>query len=647
MEIPFQYDPTGGTGIPGLGGFGNSVSVPADYLRGGNIAGYDGLDQATAPLGPDNNIKPLVGSSELTTFNTIITSIFQQLQLLANSANNFTTNNKDYNYARKKLRFNFSGKLIIQPMDVVHIYLSSKSQYDNKILAGLQQMFSGFGILQNISNTLTSLTNATDTLFNPSGNISIAAEKAVYVGPSFPNYLWATMRSQFVTEKEGTHVFAGVVESAVDNWSDGHFTMQIGGKDNTFYFNQGKVNFKPGADAFNGLIFDPLTPFKSNFDSITNNSTPNVIELLDENKYILSETPSSSLIKYKLGSMAGQKATSANYIQDQSIDPTTGRLTKVFYAPDGLVYKWKQGIGVFTQSGSSSNINDPNLVGNPNIYAEPFAGLDVMNVLSLLITGVPYNYATFYKATSNLFGFSGDPQSGQSASYSYINSLKTDLAKNNTLWGNFIPFKNLIMNESAIAQAMQAQLNATNINSDLDSKLQTFSNLQNSLTALGAVNALSLKISNTADPTIAAQISNLQSQVSNLTGSINQSISAVQSETKQFYNQVDISASYDSNYLIDGKNNPSDSQSRKLLRKQTNFLTRRMSYDVRANDDKNLFIVDDYYDIDYDISAFSQQLSDGIKLYSTEFTSVAEKIMNVSDLLNLEVFADSQGHIIE
>ena len=70
-----------------------------------------------------------------------------------------------------------------------------------------------------------------------------------------------------------------------------------------------------------------------------------------------------------------------------------------------------------------------------------------------------------------------------------------------------------------------------------------------------------------------------------------------------------------------------------------------MSYNVRANEDKNLFIVDDSYDKDIDIMAFNQALSNGIQLYNNEFTSVKEKVQQAAQLLNLEVFMDSQGHI--
>ena len=293
------------------------ITVPAEYLENGAIAGFNGLSVVSASVDTSFNI---VIGSELDAFSTIIQSIMDQITTLSNTNNNLVANNQVNNYARKKLRFNFSGKLIIQPMDVVHIYMNSKSQYDNQILTGITQMFSGVGILQNVNNTVTSISgglpgDTTSTLLNPSADISFQAEKSIYVGPSFPNYLWALIRSQFVNEIEGTHVFAGVVTRANDNWSDGRFTISVNGEDNTYYFKQGKVNFKPGVDNFNGLIYDPLTPFVSNFDSVTVNNAPGTLQLLDENMYLLSDTGATSLVKYKQGALTGEKATQGNYIQ--------------------------------------------------------------------------------------------------------------------------------------------------------------------------------------------------------------------------------------------------------------------------------------------------------------------------------------------
>lgn len=643
-ELVFKYDSTGGTGFPGLGGAGNSVSVGPEYLQGGAVAGFDGLSQSPTPTGPDNNIRRAFASgSELSLFQQLVAAIYNQIQMQANSTNATQSFNANTNYARRKLRFNFSGKLIIQPMDTIHVYMNSKSRWDNRISAGLQNMFTGAGILQNINNTVTNFTNTFNSLFSPSNSVPLQVEKAIYVGPQFPNFLWNLVRTQFVTEREGTHVFAGVVETATDNWSDGKFTVSVGGKDNSLYFEQGKINFKPGVDVYNGSAFDPLTPFKTNFDTVTSNTNTDTQELLDENKNILGTSKKDSIVKAKLGPYAGAKITQSNYIQDRSFDPSTGQITKVFFAPDGLVYQWKEGIGVFTQFGDAQSQNDPNRIGNPNIFNDPFAGQDVMNVISLLITGVPYNFTTFYKAVVNDGNYGRDPQTQQDPSYAFINSVNSQISKNNTLWGNFIPFKNLVVDEATYAAAQRQQFRTAQLNADLDKKLKQYRDLNQQTTLFDSLNDYAKNTGNATPP-----FQNLRADLNNIKGEIDTIISNISLETSSFSSSIGNDPSFDYSSFIDSNTKGAGSEGsnyRKYLRRQINSLTRRMSYDVRANEDKNFFIVDDFYDKDYDIMAYDQALTDGIKLYNNEYTSVKEKISLTANLLNLEVFCDTQGHI--
>lgn len=638
-EIVFTYN-------SGVGGIGGNVDVAPEYLQGGAIAGIDGLSIKNGTgLGSNGNIKKLIPDTELSVFQNLVMAIFNKIQLNANSKNAAQLTNKSTNYTRKKMRFNFAGQLIIQPMDVIHIYINSKSRYDNKLLSGLQNMFTGVGVLQNLDKTVTNLTNSVDALFNPSGSISIQAEKSAYVGPDFPNYLWTALRGQFVNEKEGTHVFAGLIDNVNDSWVDGKFTANISGRDNTAYFDQGKVNFKPGADSFNGAIFDTLTPFKSNFDTITSNAKDDTPQLLDENIAILGTSQNKKgLLKAKAGPTAGQRITSDTFCQGILVNPKTGSVSREVFAPDGLVYKWKEGIGVFVQFGNSLDLNDPNRVGNPNIAKEPFAGQDVMNVISLLVTGQPYNYANYWKATSNIDGFGKDPQSKQDAAYSYTASLKNDLVKNNTLWGNFVPFKNLVIDEQSFALAMQSQFRSIQRNKDLDAKIQKLADLNRNASLFGAVSAFS-DIVNNFNP----QFLEIKAQLNSLQESIQNDIDNIQKEDTDFNQLVTSSgpdATFDFSNFTDSNNSSTSNPSiRKELRRKLNLLTHRMSYNIRANEDKNLFIVDDFYDKDYDILAYEQSLTDGIRLYNNEFTSIREKIINTADLLNLEVFADTQGHI--
>jgi hypothetical protein len=647
-ELPFEYN----SGFLGIGG---GVKVAASYLFQtgnktlGDVAGFDGLNVTPEnSLGPDSNIRALNPESEFSVFQRLVTAIFSKMQLDANSRGAFVTTNKNTNYARRKLRFHFSGKLIIQPMDTVHIYMNSKSRYDNKLLGGLNNMFTGSGILQNLNKTITDFKNAADTLFNPSGSVNLQAEKASFVGPDFPNFLWSLIRNQFVTEKEGTHVFAGIVQGAEDAWSDGKFTVSVRGTDNSAYFEMGKINFKPGVDVFNGALLDPLTPFKTKFDTITSNAKSQTPELLDENKFLLgvSSDTGSPLVKFKLGPNVGQPVRGDNFIQDVSLDKSSNQVGKIFYAPDGLVYKWKEGIGTLVQFGESINLNDANRTGNPAITKEPFAGQDVMNVISLLITGLPYNFANYWKAVSNFDGFQRDPQSQQDSAYSYYDSLKSDLTKNNIIWGNFIPFKNLSIDEQSFAKSMQGQFRILQNNQDLNSKLQKLAEAQRRANMFSSTDAIAVANKDK----FSSQYEKAKSIVSELTTEINSIISRIQKDDQSSSALVltggDVS--FDFNEFQNGTNpnkQIADAATRRLLRRQINYLTRRMSYNVRANDDKNLFIVDDYYDKDYDIIAYEQALTEGIKLYNNEFTSVKDKIISTSELLNLEVFCDTQGHV--
>jgi hypothetical protein len=631
IELVFSYDSTGGTGFPGLGGSSpNSVTIADEYLKDGEVAGFDGLESG----------------DELSAFKSVIVAIYSKIQLESNSRNAIIVNNKNTNYARRKLRFNFAGKQIIQPMDVVHIYLSSKSRFDNKLLSGLNNMFTGNGILQNLNKTFTDLKSSFNLAFHPS-DINIQLEKSIYVGSDFPNYLWAIMRNQFVNEREGTHVIAGVIESARDSWHDGKFSVSVSGRDNTYYFDQGQINFKPGADNFNGAIYDPLTPFKTNFDTITNNSSDQLPKLLTENEYLLSPSGADTkgtIVKLKAGPYAGNAATSNNIVHDQSIDPITGNLTRTYYAPDGLVYKWKEGIGVFTQFGSSLSMNDKNKVGNTNTYIEPLAGQDIMNTLSLLITGQPYNFATYWKAAVELHGFSNDPQTLQNPAHSFITSLRQDLTKSNMLWGNFIPFKTLSINEQAYVQALNNTYQITTANKKIEENLKLLSDLNSQAETFGVLNILDPSVN------IADTMADIKAQKDVLLKDVQNQIEDVINKSKNvnYVSYIGNDTSFDFNQFVDSSaasKQSADPEFRRNLRRQINQLTRRMSYDVRANSDKNLFIVDDFYDKDYDILAFDKAIAGGTALYNQEFTSTKQRIQQVAHLLNLEVFADTQGHI--
>jgi len=641
-EVHFTYDAA--LGLGGLG-VGNGVQIDPSCLRGGALLGENGLatkvnkrvnvEFLRIDFTDKNNF-----NSEENLFKDIVVNLFNKLQLDANARSLNRELAKTNNYARRKMRFNFLGKLIIQAMDQIHIYIGSKTSNDTKVLSGLQSAFTGLGAMQNSNIMLNDIKNLAYSQFMPSGNFDFEMEKNVILGPQFPSYLWGILRNQFVNERGGTHVFAGLVDSAVSNYNDGAFTVSVQGRDNLEYLTQGFVNFKPSAEVWNGALYDPLTPFETKFDAVSSNFKNNNPELLKENKALLA---AKNLLKYKSGPLAGQSVTEENLIHDAVIDSANVK-RRVFHAPDGLVYKWKEGIGTFVRYGDSLQANDANKVLSQPTIAPPLAGQDVMNSISLLITGEPYNYANYYKAIREFGGGKMPSEAGKSSAHTFFDSFRSELTKRNIMWGNFIPFKNLVVGESQYSSVLQGQASITNESSNVSDLLKQQQDLLDQQSVIESAQQSDDRIPNAVDilkkriQDIDDKIKLAQDNLDHLLTTDGKSLSVVGN---------DVSFNYD-NFINNTPNNVNknlfDPSSRRQLRKKINFLTRRFSWKVRANEDQNLMIVDDTYDKDYDIIAFEKELQN-IELLNSEFTSVKDKVFAAAQILNMEVFCDTQGHI--
>ena len=509
----------------------------------GNIIGSTNLDpsalQGSSAIG-DDGLSP----SEVPIFNNIVSSLFSQLSLSANTRRRAVEDNQDpkksLNLIRKKMRLHYSGKLIVQPMDTVHIYIDSKKKVDNKILGGLQSSFGGLGFLQG----LNSLTQDIKDTFAINENYSL--EKSVFVGNDFPNWLWQIMRSQIVSDKDGAHVFAGVVEQASSTYSNGVYSATVSGKDNASFFNYGVVNFKPSVEVFNGSLYDPLTPFKLDFDSVTG-VQDNQLELLDENKSLFNST----FVKDKNGLYAGIKTTEKNYLLQDADRVKNNSVRRVFYDPDGMVYRWKEGIATLVLFGDSYRPNPPGSYA-PAITNDPFAGQDIMNVLSLLISGEPYNFTTFYRAAIQYDGFKRENGSNQDPSGSYFRGLKEQLKYRNAIYGNFIPFKQLTVDDPTLVKQLNNQLNATSFDGELQDLIKQRADFADKLSIFGITSSSDLtQKGNANDQLIQQKLQQLDTLIQNKINNINTTLN-------QDYNPPvslignDISFDYDNSNLNSG-----------------------------------------------------------------------------------------------
>lgn len=590
------------------------VDVDPAYLSGGEIAANDGLSK-----------------DEVKIFNRIVKAIYNSMQLNKNSKTVAKKHNADTNALRKKMRLHYGTKLLIQPMDIVHIFVNSKTRTDNKILGGLQDSFNAVGFLQAANKALMNL----ESFFHAADD---SIDKSIFVGKDFPNWLWLIMRNQFVKDKSGTQIFAGLVEQSSSNYNGGSFTVNVSGKDNASYFNFGVVNFKPAQDVWNGSLYDPVTPFDIKFDKTTGFQKDKVPFLLQENQDLFK----SAFVKYKSGVYVGKKPNLNNFVQDtERVQNTSVR--RVFYDPDGMVYKWKEGIGTLVMFGNNYQDSATTNTSIPPQTIDPFAGQDIMNVLSLLITGEPYNFATFYKAASQFDNFGRDPITGADPAVSYFKNLQTDIKKRNLLYGNFVPFKQLSMDNETYRQVLSGKIRAEGFDHELNELLAKQAELNDRILYLKNLNkAPGLSIEGTnlqakLDKEINPQIDAKLQQISQELNNINKPISIIGNDISLDYDPF-LDATNDKNNLSSANDINRD------VRRRLKYLTRRLSWKVRANEDVNFFIVDDTYDKDYDIQSFEKAFTNP-QIFKSEYMTVAEQIERVKGLFDLEVFADSQGHI--
>ena len=670
IEIPFTYT------FSDDYKFDNSVDVPQDYMINGDITGSQGLDnrkkairtitsgyggvaldpysKKTLNSEPGVSYKSWFESSEFTLFRDIITKTFDLLTLEENAKQNIKKSNQDTNYVRKKMRLHYLGKSIIQPMDQVHIYISSKSKEDRKIVGGMRSSMAGLSFKQGLNSTFANF-NTIKASLKPSSDVYAQIEKSAFVGDDFPTWLWPFFRDAFTNDNDGVHVFGGVINSATSSYSSGVYELNCSASSMAEYFNQGRFNWKPSVNVFNGELLDPLTIYKTRSDSVSYDSVDQTRELLEENQKIVN----SGLIRYSSGDNLGSVVTKGNLVADQEIG-ALGQRKSIVYEPDGLVHRWKEGIGTLTQHSMYSGNSRTGY--QPSFYEEPFAGQDIMNIISILVTGVPYNFVTYFKSALKVGTERVDPQKLKVSIQSQMSSLRSGISKNNMIWGNFVPFKNLVVNDAEIIRTINAQSSLSKKSSEISAALDKIAKAQNIINKMTfEKDKLSPATANGTgaasdiyDKEIKAQRALIEAQNKNLNNLHDEFYRTFPQEMKNIvvigddvsYDTYGIYSSGYERQLSQSKSQAAlnSDNTRKKVRKKINFLTRRFARDVRANQDKNLFIVDDNYDKDYDIWVFNAK-NRKLELFNSEYSSVKDKIEKLSSFLDLEIFCDTQGHI--
>jgi hypothetical protein len=666
-EISFEYD-------GGLAGLGSSVDVAQSALDG-----FNGLStkNISVPIDGFDNVKTTV--NELDCFKQLVSNIYLLMGMQKSTTTNNFQFNRDTNYVRRKMKLHFGGKAIIQPMDVVHVFKSTKSLIDAKSATVVNDNMVGNEIATGLNNTIAAIDELEASLNGNDGGEGYAVqEKNAIAGPDFPMWLWNMMRNDFTRQGAGTHTWAGIVDHADPSMPQpGKFVLNVSCKDNCAYFEQGQININPSVEVHNSRLYDPLTPFDLDFDLSSGflNGEDGQADLLQENKLLLN----SGLIRFKNGRFRGYPASEQIYqsFDVEKIKNSSSRFSvrRKYEDPDGFTYRWKEGIQSHTLLGEPHPSGQLPGDAAPLLTKDPFAGQDVMNVLSLLITGLPYNFNTFMRSAIATGGFSRDDLLNENNSASFLRGLLSDISKNNATWGNFIPFKKMIINRAAYAFLRSGELDLVTANKQIQEKLRERAARFDQLTTIAPAFANNPQYLNvdengrltSANDLVNSVVTGLGSRLISDTGGIKKLTSDILSldfEIEQIRDQfqstitnsnlntssgalqiVGDDISYDPDIAKSSGALTDADRERLEFRKKINNLTQRRLWKVKANEDSNLFIVDDSYDKNYDIQAFEQSLAGSLELFKSSYMTIGEKVRAVSSLLGLEIFSDSQGHI--
>lgn len=534
----------------------------------------------------------------------------------ANVLSNPNSSSPLVSFVRSKMRKFYLGRSVIQPTDGINIFMKSDTIYENdQDPVGLPLGLDRYGIDEEILRQ---------------------EMYAVTKDKNFDINLYKTLRNP--NAFSGASTFTGVIEKATDNFNDGFYTLTVSAKNNLWFLEQSFINAEPALDQSQGLLHDPLTQFDFQFDSFGNIKTTSTdgsvgFQLSQDNIDRLSQVN----IKYDNGSQRGTQVSTDNILGGNS--PGTDVKQAQHYP--GMLYKWKEGIASLA---IAMNTSDPTgLFSNQSretanntyglaITSTPFDNMDAANVISLLVTGIPYNISSFINDSftsiaSNVLG-----TKSSSDSSSYFNTFFDVIQRQNKVLGNFRPLLNGnsvnidTLKKLAYKKVSYRQLD-TRI-AELETQIFAAQEKKNNLSKQTATDIITKTING-----LDAEIASLQQEENALI----QQFATVSSDIDTVSNNQDALG-----FSTDPEQR--EVEMRNYQFQQLYAASRRIE-DVRYNRDINYFIVGTEYDSDTDIQAFQANMRNGFKYFDNRYDPAITKAREAAKTIDFEFFADASGNI--
>lgn len=535
----------------------------------------------------------------------------------------------DFGYITNRLRKFFLGKPFIDPSDGIHIFVNSNKTTFDYGANNVEQL----GVIDDQQNEIS--------------DVVLEAERRLYFNNKITFEQYKKLRKYSSDSFSMQHIFAGYVTSTGISYSSGSYTLSVKYTDNMGWLNWSRFVTEPALADYVGILEDPLTPFKVSFDELGDIRPGTNLDLLDENKQLLD----LGILSYKSGLFRGQNAAESNLFQGEFNGVGSNKGAKILQHPDGFIYRWKD--GVVSQVADFQNA-DPTGASFRKVKThiqqhglsaaeQPLVNLDIANILSILITGQPYDVEKFLKNSYESHNLSKKSTAsrlnqGQSDPLSFIiNSIR----KQNKYYGDFRPYRMITMNKRSIQKSITDLALKESINN-------TLKDLQKRKIEIRS--QIRLITENVVDPQRNARnnilIATLRAELNNIEASIQKQLAVA--KNSGITEEKDI-RTFDFNFLnpfsnldFDGEDDFNESVTRAMMR----IGAKRRIEDVRLNRDKNYFIISDQYDYNVDLKPFLLNIrNSNFKLFEGTYTNVFERCQAANNIIKFEFFCNSDGNL--